>query len=292
VEIYHKQFLGEDSGTPDPENAAFFILPVPYEGAVSYGAGTADGPDAIIHSSAFLELYDETLKKETCSAGIITLKPLKVSKQSENVTEFVRSGVGEILDTGGFPIVIGGDHSISTGFCRAVQEKYGSVSVIQIDAHADLRESYQGNPYSHASVMARIREITSQTLQIGIRSLSRAEADRIERESLDVCFMDDFRSGEYDLESKIEKIENPVFLTLDVDALDWSVVRSTGTPEPGGFLWDEILTLLDYIFKSKQVVGFDVVELCGNPDDPNSAFAIAKLIYKMIGFNTRRPGRQ
>ena len=181
-------------------------------------------------------------------------------------------------------MLLGGDHSISPGFLRALCEEYGTLSVIQIDAHADLRDSYQGSKFSHACVMARIRELTPHTLQIGIRSMSFEEAQRVEREDLPVCTMSDFRRGKFDMDAALENLPDPVFITVDVDVFDWSVIMSTGTPEPGGFTWDEAMDLLKNIFAHKRVVGFDVVELSYSETDKNSAFAVAKLIYKMLGF--------
>ena len=132
--------------------------------------------------------------------------------------------------------------------------------------------------------MSRIRQFTSRTLQIGIRSMSLEEARRIERENMTVCTMADYRSGNFDIDAAIDVLSDPVYLTVDVDVFDWSVIRSTGTPEPGGFLWDEALALLQKIFMQKKIVGFDVVELSSDPNDRNSAFAVAKLIYKMLGY--------
>jgi agmatinase len=167
---------------------------------------------------------------------------------------------------------------------RDRKEKYHRISVIQLDAHSDLRDTFEDSPNSHACVMSRIRELTGNTLQIGIRSMSVEEALRIKREGLAVCTMSAYRSGEFDISAALDALIEPVYLTVDVDVFDWSVIRSTGTPEPGGFLWDEALSLLHRIFMKKNVVGIDVVELCGDPSDRNSAFAVAKLIYKMLGF--------
>ncbi len=285
-ELNKKQFLGNDVFSDNTENPRFYIIPVPYEGAVSYGHGTSLGPDALIEASQYLELYDEVLETEPWRSGIRTTKPVFPDPEG-NIVEPLRIMVKNILRKKQIPVVIGGDHSISSGFCKALNEEFGDISVIQIDAHADLRDSYENNKYSHASVMSRIREITEKTLQIGIRSLSFEEAVLIKGKDLNVCFMHQIRKDFSCVEKALDLIPDPVFITFDVDALDWSVIKSTGTPEPGGLLWDEIIRILDLIFSKKKVVGFDIVELSGNKNDPNSAFAAAKLIYKMIGFSLK-----
>jgi agmatinase len=284
VKLYPKQFLDLDARFADPEKARVAILPFPYEGGVSYGAKTAQAPDAVIDASHYLELYDEALKTEPYRAGIVTVSPPAIPTDHAAMAVAVYRETQTLIKNQKFVVLLGGDHSISSGFFRALREEYGTLSAIQIDAHADLRDSYQGSKLSHACVMARIRELTPHTLQIGIRSMSIEEAERIEREDLSVCTMSDFRRGKFDIDAALENLPDPVFITVDVDAFDWSVIMSTGTPEPGGFTWDEAMDLLENIFTQKRVVGFDVVELSYSETDKNSAFAVAKLIYKMLGF--------
>ncbi|HDQ44956.1 MAG TPA: agmatinase [bacterium] len=282
MKLYHKQFLDLEPEFTDLDTSAVAILPFPYEGGISCGAGTAGAPDAVIDASYYVELYDEVLDTEPYKIGISTLTPPAIPSTPERMIQSIQDAAKAILERDKFPVVIGGDHSITGGYYRALREKHGAVSVIQLDAHADLRDSYQGSRLSHASVMSRIREETEHTLQIGIRSMSAEEADRIRTEKIQLCTMDAFRKGAFDLRTAVEALPDPVFITLDVDVLDWSVVRTTGTPEPGGMTWDEILALLATIFSNKKVVGFDVVELSCREDDPNSPFAVAKLIHKMI----------
>lgn len=281
---YKKQFLGDDIDHPSFKDAPVIIMPFGYEGGVSYGKGTSKAPDSIIDASYYLELYDEVLDIEPYTAGILTIESPLIPTDPEKMVRTMYDTTKKILAEEKFIVSVGGDHSISTGYCKALLEKNGNLSVIQIDAHADLRHSYEGSIYSHASVMSRIRELTSDTLQIGIRSLSKEEAQLIRDQQLLFCTMNDFRNGNFDIDASLNKLPDPVFITFDVDALDWSVVRSTGTPEPGGLLWDETLKLLLKIFSEKNVIGFDVVELSYNQHDPNSAFAVAKLIYKMIAY--------
>ena len=284
MKLNAKQFLDLSAEFAEFKTASVAILPVPYEGGVTYGSGTAQGPDAVINASQHLELYDEILKAEPFRMGIATLMPLKSPSDLQDLHEAIYRCSKAVIKEGKFLVLLGGDHSISIGYFQALHEKHPLLSVIQLDAHADLRDKYRGNPFSHACVMSRIREVTPHTLQIGIRSMSWDEARRIERENLAVCTMTDYREGNFDIDAEISRLPDPVYVTVDVDVFDWSVIRSTGTPEPGGFLWDEALHLLQKIFRNKNVAGFDVVELSGNSNDRNSAFAVAKLIYKMLGF--------
>jgi len=280
---HSRTFLDPPAGMADPGSAAAVLLPVPYEGGVSWGRGAALGPEAVLEASGELEVYDEALRFETCRMGIATSAPPEDLSGPEAMIASVRRSTRSILEAGLYPMVLGGDHSVSVGVFQELAARHGRLSVIQLDAHADLRDSYQGDPLSHACTMARIRERTSDTLQVGVRSLCREEADRILREGIPLCTMEAFRSGTFDLEDAIRRLPDPVYLTLDVDVLDWSVVRATGTPEPGGFFWHEALDLLGTIFRERDVVGFDVVELSQDVPDRNAAFAVAKLIYRMLG---------
>lgn len=284
MKLYSKQFLGLDSEHTSFEKASVVLFPVPYEGGVSYGLGTAKAPDAILDASCYLELYDEVLEIEPYLKGIVTVNPPLIPDNPEDLMQTIYQSTLELIQQKKFVILIGGDHSVSFGYFKAIQEKYGQVSVIQLDAHADLRNTYEGSEWNHACVMSRIRERTSDTLQIGIRSLSAEEAALIKNENIALCTMHQYRSGNFDLDDALNQLPDPVFLTVDVDVFDWSVIASTGTPEPGGFFWDEGISLLQKIFMKKKIVGFDVVELSYRKGDLNSPFAVAKLIYKMIGF--------
>lgn len=281
---YHRQFLEPGQRITGFELAAAAILPVPYEGGVSYGRGAAGGPDALLEASAYLEEYDETLGREPDRMGIVTIAPPDLPSDPAGVERAVFEMTAELVGCGKFPVLIGGDHSVSLGCFRALHQRHGHLSAIQLDAHADLREEYEGSRLSHACIMARIRELTGDALQLGIRSLSMPEAERIAREQLAVYTIDRLRGSGFDPGAELARLPDPVYVTVDVDAFDWSVIRSTGTPEPGGFLWDEGLALLGRIFAEKNVVGFDVVELAAEDGDRNSRFAAAKLVYRMLGF--------
>jgi agmatinase len=266
--------------------ARVVILPFGYEGGVSYGKGAAAGPQAVLEASQYLELYDEVLDAEPNQIGIFTAEAPAIAKDPEQMAAQLQTVVQSLLEQGKFVVVIGGDHSITNGYLRALNNQYSQFGVIQLDAHADLRDSYDGSSLSHACIMARALELTPHCLQIGIRSMSRSEARRIKEENLALFTMQDWRNGRLDLGTALGRLPDKVFLTLDVDVFDWSVISDTGTPEPGGCYWDEAMDLLAAIFSSKDVVGMDVVELSHDPgsQDTKSAFAVAKLIYKMIGW--------
>ena len=279
-------FLGGPEAAPGLENARVVIIPFGYEGGVSYGKGTAAGPRAVLEASHFLELYDEVLDTEPNQIGIFTAAPPNIAKEPEAMVAQLQDMVQSLLEQDKFVVVIGGDHSVTNGYLRAIGRRYAQFGVIQLDAHADLRDSYDGSPLSHACTMARARELTPHCLQIGIRSMSKVEARRIKEEGLAVYTMQDWRNGRLDLGAALDRLPDKVFLTLDVDVFDWSVISDTGTPEPGGCYWDEAIDLLEAIFTAKEVIGADVVELSYDRrfSDTRSAFAVAKLIYKMIGW--------
>ncbi|MFZ1987008.1 MAG: agmatinase [Desulfatitalea sp.] len=277
-------FLAPPPEYCDPQSARAVVVPFGYEGGVSYGRGTADAPQAVLEASQQVEFYDSDLDAEPFRIGIATLAVPPVPDDAEQMIALLCDLIDPLLAQGRFPVVVGGDHSITSGYVRALAKHHRDFGVIQLDAHADLRPSYDGSPLSHASAMARIREITPHTLQIGIRSMDVDEARRVREEKLLFCTMHQWRQGNFDLQAALAALPEKVFITVDVDVFDWSVIASTGTPEPGGMGWYETLELLHTIFQTKEVVGCDVVELAYRPHDPNSPFAVAKLIYKLIGF--------
>jgi agmatinase len=284
LKSHDSSFLEPPDPYGDLDKARAVIVPFPFEGGVSYGLGAAGAPDAVLEASRQVEFYDDVLDAEPYRVGIGTLAVPAMPYPPEQMVALLARLTGELLDGGKFPVVIGGDHSISTGFARSIAERFPSFGVVQLDAHADLRDSYEGNRLSHASVMARIRELTPHTLQLGIRSMAAEEARIVKEKTLCFCTMRQWRSGRFDLKAALAQLPEKVFITLDVDVFDWSVISGTGTPEPGGLYWDEALDLLKSIFDAKDVIGCDVVELAYRPGDINSSFALAKLIYKMIGF--------
>jgi len=284
MQLNDKSYLDLEAEFCQYESAKVVILPFPYEGGISSGGGAGQAPAAVIEASAQLEFYDEILKFEPYRVGIATLAPPDLRGMSpERMFDTIYGISRRVLADGKFLVVVGGDHSISSGYCQALFERNQSLSVVQLDAHSDLRDSYLGSKLSHASVMARVREMTENTLQVGMRAISREEAERIDKEKIPVFTMTEYRKDPQAAMAVLDRLPDPVFITLDVDAFDWSVIWSTGTPEPGGFTWDEMMTFLTAIFQHKKVVGFDVVELSASPFDRNSPHAVAKLIYRMIG---------
>ncbi len=277
-------FLSPPDGFDNLASARAVVVPFPYEGGVSYGLGTAGAPQAVLDASQQVEFYDDFLDAEPYRIGIGTMAAPLIPDDPEQMLALLETLTDELLTDGRFPVVLGGDHSITSGFVQSVARRHAKFGVIQLDAHADLRGSYEGSPHSHACAMARVRELTPHTLQIGIRSMAAEEARRVHLEKLSFCTMRQWRQGGFDLASALADLPETVFITLDVDVFDWSVIASTGTPEPGGFGWDEMLDLLRTVFETKNVIGCDVVELSAHPQDINSPYAVAKLIYKMIGF--------
>lgn len=280
-------FIDPPNGYADLEAARAVVVPFGYEGGVSYGAGTAAAPAAVLQASHQVELYDYVLDAEPYLVGIATLDTPPVPPDSQQMEQLMFQLTDELLRRGKFPLIIGGDHSITAGSIRAVAQHHRRFGVIQLDAHADLRDSYNENRLSHACAMARVLDFTTHTLQVGIRSMDVEEAQRIRRQQLPMCTMRQWRRGEFDPEQALAALPQDIFLTIDVDVFDWSVIASTGTPEPGGLLWDETLDLLTAIFNRKNVIGCDVVELAHRPDDLNSPFAVAKLVYKLVGLKFR-----
>jgi len=277
-------FLAPPEGYGGFDAARAVVVPFPYQGGVSYGLGTADAPQAVLEASQQVEFYDEELDGEPYKIGIATIAAPPIPDDARQMLALLERTTDELLDQGKFPLIVGGDHSISSAPMRSVFKKYSDMGVIQFDAHADLRETFDDSPLSHACVMARAREMTPYTLQLGIRSMDVEEARLIRREKLAVATMRHLRQGLFDLPAALTALPENVFVTVDVDVFDWNVIASTGTPEPGGMGWYEALDLLKTIFHTKNVVGCDVVELSYRPHDANSPYAVAKLIHKMIGY--------
>jgi len=279
-----EQFLDLDVLYTDIKTSFFALQPIPFEGAVSYGTGAAEAPQAIIKASQYLELYDEILDFEPYKAGVSTLSSATISSDKSKMHDICIETARLIMGMQKFPMFIGGDHSISSGLFKAVQTVYPKLSCVQIDAHADLRHEYEGSELSHASVMARIRETGADAVQVGIRSMCMNERNIIKEKGYTVYTMHDYRKNPDHVYRALKKLSGPVYLTVDVDAFDWSVIPSTGTPEPGGFLWDEAMSLFSFVFSNTNVVACDIVELSPEPGEKNSPFAVAKLIYKLMAF--------
>jgi agmatinase len=285
-------FLGLDEMHSAYERSAALILPIPYEGTVSYGQGTREGPRAIIHASQQVELYDRELDGEPAlTYGVHTLPFLApvVSGPADMVAAIAACAEEHLrhLDVGGGKLLVGlgGEHTVSAGIAQAVGAVYGDFVLVQIDAHSDLRDTYEGSPYSHASVAKRILDMGATVAQLGIRSICREEIDliRAERERLRVWFAEDVHAGGHlALLAEMVRGRN-VFLTIDLDGLDPALISATGTPEPGGLTWAQALDIVRIVAESGNVVAADCVELAPIPGQHASDFLAAKLVYKVIG---------
>jgi len=267
--------------------ATFVVVPVPYDLTSTYQPGSRRGPTAIIEASTNMELYDEELKKETYLAGIHTALPVEIDARGpKNMVNAVRKRISKIVALDKIPVMLGGEHSITFGAVQAVQEKYPKLSVLQLDAHADLRESYQGSPYSHASVARRISEICP-LVQVGIRSMSKEEGDFLPQSKVKSYSADFVAENKDWCERVCKNLKGDVFVTIDLDVFDPSIMPATGTPEPGGLFWREVVRLLKRVASSCTIRGFDIVELAPIPGNIGPDFMTAKLIYRLMGYMTK-----
>jgi agmatinase len=265
----------------DVDNSRIVIIPVAYDGTSTWIKGADKGPTAIIEASANMELYDIETDSEVYKQGIFTEAFIEGDLSTIEVVNTIFDNVKYYLDKGKFIIVIGGEHSVSIGSIQAHAEKYDDLTVLQLDAHTDLRDEYHDSKYNHACVMARVKE-KCPIVQVGIRSMDASEKDSID--SSRTFFAKDIYNNTDWIKQVISKLTDNVYVTIDLDVFDPSIMPSTGTPEPGGLLWYDVLMLLKNISKKKNIVGFDVVELC--PESHNRApdFLAAKLIYKFLSY--------
>lgn len=274
---------------PDEYSAAEYakvvLIPVPYDRTSTWIKGADKGPAAIIEASIHMELYDIETNSEVYKKGIFTAEPVECPELPEDMIDKVAEQVQKYLKNDKFVVVVGGEHSVSLGPVKAHIENYADITVLQLDAHSDLRDEYNGSKYNHACVMARIAELCP-IVQVGIRSM-----DTSEKKALDtnrVLFAAEICTNKNWIEKVLSKLSKNVYVTIDLDVFDPSIMPSTGTPEPGGLSWYDVLRLLRAVFEEKNVVGFDVVELC--PDERNKApdFLAAKLIYKLLSYKFMR----
>ena len=267
------------------------VLPLPFERTTTYGKGTVHGPAAILRASQAMELWDEELGSEPYRIGIATLPPFTPdSHDLGTALGEVREAAREHLTAGKFLVALGGEHSLGSALAQAARDAHEDrghpVGVVQFDAHADLREEYEGTPWSHASVMRRIVEAGMPTLAVGIRSLSAPEARFLRKRDLPTIWGRELAEpgASARFEEALARLPERVYLTFDVDYFDPALVPATGTPEPGGGAWAPTLRLLRTLFERKQVVGMDLVELAPIGGQPASDFLAAKLVYKCLGY--------
>jgi agmatinase len=282
-------FLGLDEESSAFEGAEVVILPVPYESTTSYGGGTGGGPGAILEASRYIELYDQELDAEPWEVGIATLPQLELtgSGPGEAMAE-LRAAYDRVVDAGPGKLIItlGGEHSISAPPIQSWVERLGGerLTVLQFDAHTDLRPEYEGTRHSHAAVMHQVHTDVD-IVAVGIRALTSDEARLArDRENIHLFYADDIHDGEEWMDRVMERLGENVYITFDVDGFDPSLVPSTGTPEPGGLQWYPVLRLLRRVFEGRNVRAVDVVELAPIPGLHAPDFLVAKLIYKMIGY--------
>ncbi|HMT09668.1 MAG TPA: agmatinase [Pyrinomonadaceae bacterium] len=263
------------------------ILPVSYEGTVSYGTGTGSGAMAIVDASRNMELYEEETDTEPYKVGIHTLPEFTPRETPEKMMSDLYDLSKDLVNKGKFVCMLGGEHSVSAPIIQAHNEKYENMSVLQIDAHADLRDTYDGTPHSHASIMARVvKDMRIPSVQVGIRSISVDEAKSLKNDNLPTkIFWARDVSGRIDwIDEAIESLTDNVYLTIDIDGLDPSLVPTTGTPEPGGLGWYETLTLIRKLAEKKRVVGMDLVEYSYVESFDSPAFLCSKLVYKSLAY--------
>lgn len=279
-------FLGSEIDQADPKQAMFHVLPVPYEKTVSYGGGTHLGPSSILNASWQLEKWDG--KSSPCDLGIHTCAPVDCSVAPEQVMENIANATADIVNNGGIPVVLGGEHSVTYGVLLGLKaagiEDFG---IVQIDAHCDLRHAYEGDILSHASVMKRAVDMGIPLYQLGIRAY--CEEEMQVREQFGVYYQD----GDELVPNNINSITLPddfpdkVFFTLDIDGMDPSVFPSTGTPVPGGLSWYQTLNLFESVAKQREIIGFDVMEFAPIEGFHAYDFAASLLTYKLMGITAR-----
>ncbi|MBV9214986.1 MAG: agmatinase [Acidobacteria bacterium] len=268
------------------DSARVLIWPVSYEGTVSYGTGTGSGAMAIVDASRNMELYEEETDREIYRVGIHTLPEFTSIDDPAAMMSGLYDRTKELLAADKFVCMLGGEHSISAPVIKAHKEKYPSLSVLQIDAHADLRDSYDGTPHSHASIMARVvKDMRIPSVQVGIRSISGDEARSLRHGLPTKIFWARDIVGRTDwIDDAIDGLSDEVYLTIDIDGLDPSIIPTTGTPEPGGLGWYETLTLIRKLAEKKRVVGMDLVEYSYFENYDSPAFLCAKLVYKSLAY--------
>ena len=282
-------FLGLEGVYADPSSARYAVLPVPYEGTVSYKGGTSAGPAAIIDASQQVELFDEELGGEFFQAGVATCPAVEAAGEPAQQMARVAAAAGPIMAAGKFLLALGGEHSITVPLVQAAAEAHGPISVLQIDAHADLRDSYSQTRLAHACVMRRVLETTGSICQVGIRSYCREEYEACP-EQVRRFITPEMIAAESDwIGRALDLLTDTVYVTVDVDGLDPSLAPGVGTPEPGGLTWRQITALLRRVCSQRRVVAADVVEVRPIPPNHVTEFVAARLAYKLIAY-TQLPG--
>ena len=277
-------FLGLPPRYSQPQTARYAVLPVPFEGTVTYKGGTSAGPMAILEASAQVELFDEELRGEFHTAGVATYPLIQPAPGVEEQLSRVKAAALPILRAGRFLLTLGGEHSITSALVEAAAETCGQISVLQIDAHADLRDSYEGTRHSHACVMRRVLETTDHLCQVGIRSFSLEEQQACPRQVRNFITPADAGSDDRWISKALKLLGEKVYITVDIDGFDPAIAPGTGTPEPGGLSWQQGTRLLRRVCAERQVVAADIVEVRPIPPSHVTEFLAARLGYKIIAY--------
>jgi agmatinase len=281
-----RNFCNLDAADSDFQRAQVVVLPVPYDSTTSFKTGTREGPQAIIEASQEVELYDIELGCEIAQIGIHTLNDVMPALGGpEQMIKRIETVMGDLLDKGKKVAMLGGDHSITVGAVRAVHKQYPKLSVLQLDAHADLRNEWLGTGYSNASVMRRVREICP-AVQVGIRSMSVDERQFVAEKNLELFYAEEALMTQDTIDRIISRLSDHVYVTVDLDVFDPSIMAAVGTPQPGGLGWYEVLRLLKSVAQKRKVISFDLVELSPHEGPTACAFLAAKLAYKFMGYVT------
>lgn len=278
-------FMDLDDEFSAYENSKVVIVPIPYEKTVSFGKGTSKGPSAILHASTSIELYDDELHCEPADIGIHTLKGIDNSFEPEQTIELIKSANESLLENDKFIINLGGEHTVTIGSVLGFKSFYEDFSVLSIDAHCDLRDTYEDKKVCHATVMRRVVELGVPVVEVGIRSYSKEESQYIiNSEDVVVIHANEIQENRDWVNQAISNLKDKVYLSIDVDGLDPSIIPATGTPEPGGLGWYQVLSLLKQLFIEREVIGMDIVELAPVEGLHGPDVLAAKLAYKSIGY--------
>jgi agmatinase len=264
------------------ENAKIVLIPVPYDGTSTWKKGADKGPEAFLKASENMELYDIETQTEVYKKGVhLAPPPITGNETPEAMVNTVEETVKNYLSRKKFVTLFGGEHSISIGSIRAFAKNFERLTVLQLDAHADLRPTYESSPFNHACALHEASQ-TTNLIQVGIRSMDGIEKDYLNPEN--TFFAHELANDPYWMDRALDNMTENIYITIDLDGFDPSILPATGTPEPGGLLWYETLEFLKEVFKEKNVVGFDIVELCPQPALYASDFLAAKLYYKMLSY--------
>jgi len=277
----NKTYAGIKENYARLDTSKIVLIPVPYDGTSTWQKGADKGPDAFLEASENMELYDIETQTEVYKQGVFLADAISERTSPEEMVGQVHKAVKKYIMRNKFVTTFGGEHSVSIGTIRAFNECFDNLTVLHIDAHADLRHEYLGSNYNHACALYEASQ-TTNLIQVGIRSMDLVETTVMDEDK--TYFAHEMAVDDTWMDSAINQMTENVYITLDLDALDPSILPSTGTPEPGGLLWYELLDFLKSVFAEKNVVGFDIVELCPNDNNKSSDFLAAKLYYKMLTY--------